>query len=150
MRERPRKSKSMPACLFTQSCPTLCDRTVCSPPGSSVHGISQARVLEWVAIPFSRRSSPPRDQTQVSCIAGRFFTIWATILHAKSTFKNLYGTSGLHLACKNLRRASFILYDTNNKTEQNRIHNFLDLIIKLRSQGNQLIYYLRKPRHFQE
>ena len=48
---------------------------VCSPPGSSVHGVLQARILEWVAIPFSRRSSPPRDQTQVSCIAGRFFTI---------------------------------------------------------------------------
>ena len=50
----------------------------CSPPGSSVHGILQARTLEWVAIPFSRGSSRPRDQTQVSCIAGRFFTIWAT------------------------------------------------------------------------
>ena len=48
-----------------------------SPPGSSVHGISQARILEWVAIPFSRGSSQPRDQTQVSYIAGSFFTIWA-------------------------------------------------------------------------
>ena len=44
-----------------------------SPPGSSVHGILQARVLEWVAIPFSRASSQPRDPTQVSCIAGGFF-----------------------------------------------------------------------------
>ena len=51
----------------------------CSPPGSSVHEIPQARILEWVTIPFSRGSSWPRDQTQVSCIAGRFFTIW-TIL----------------------------------------------------------------------
>ena len=50
----------------------------CSPPGSSVHGILQARKLEWVAIPFSRVSSQPRDQTRVSHIAGRFFTIWAT------------------------------------------------------------------------
>ena len=49
-----------------------------SPPGSSVHGILQARVLEWVAIPFSRGSSRPRDQTHVSCSAGWFFTIWAT------------------------------------------------------------------------
>ena len=49
-----------------------------SPPGSSVHGILQARVLEWVAIPFSRGSFLPRDQTQVSCIAGRLFTNWAT------------------------------------------------------------------------
>ena len=46
--------------------------------GSSIHGILQARILEWVAIPFSRGSSWPRDRTQVSCIAGRFFTIWAT------------------------------------------------------------------------
>ena len=50
----------------------------CSLPGSSVHGILQARILEWVAIPFSRGSFQPRDQTQVSCIAARFFTIWAT------------------------------------------------------------------------
>ena len=47
-------------------------------PGSSVHGILQARILEWVAVPFSRGSSQPRDQTQVSCIASGFFTVWAT------------------------------------------------------------------------
>ena len=47
-------------------------------PGSSVHGILQARILEWVAISFSKRSSQPRDQTQISSIAGRLFTIWAT------------------------------------------------------------------------
>ena len=50
----------------------------CSLPGSSIHGIFQARVLEWVAIFFSRGSSQPRDQTQVSHIAGKHFTIWAT------------------------------------------------------------------------
>ena len=50
----------------------------CGPPGSSVHGISQARIMEWVAISFSRVSSRPRDQTWVSCIAGKFFTLWAT------------------------------------------------------------------------
>ena len=49
-----------------------------SPPGSSVHEILQGRILEWVAIPFSRRASWPRDQIQVSCIAGRFFTTWAS------------------------------------------------------------------------
>ena len=57
---------------------SFCDSMDCSPPGSSVHGILQARVLEWVAIPFSRRSSWPRDRTWVSCTAGRFFTIWAS------------------------------------------------------------------------
>ena len=61
-----------------QLCPTLCDPMDCSPPGSSVHGISQAKILEWVAIPFSRGSSWPSDQTQVSCIESRFFTTWAT------------------------------------------------------------------------
>ena len=61
--------------LVTQSCPTLCDPMDCSPPGSSVHGILQAEILDWVAIPFSRRSSQPRDQTRVSGIAGGFFTI---------------------------------------------------------------------------
>ena len=50
----------------------------CSPPGSSVHGILQVRTLEWVAISSSRGSSWPRDWTQVSCIAGRFSTVWAT------------------------------------------------------------------------
>ena len=50
----------------------------CSPSGSSVHGILQARILEWVAILFFRGSSRPKDQTWVSCIAGRFFTVWAT------------------------------------------------------------------------
>ena len=56
----------------------LCDPMDCSLPGSSVHGLLQATVLEWVAISFSRESSQPRDQTWVSCIAGRFFCNWAT------------------------------------------------------------------------
>ena len=58
----------------TQSCPTLCDPMDSTQPGSSIHGIFQARILEWVAISFSRGSAQPRDQTQVSCIAGGFFT----------------------------------------------------------------------------
>ena len=61
-----------------QSCPTFCDSMDCSPRGFSVRGILQARILEWVAISFSRGSSWSRDWTQVSCIADRFFTIWAT------------------------------------------------------------------------
>ena len=58
-----------------QSCPTLCSPMDWSPPGSSVHRLLQARKLEWGAISFSRGSSQPRDQTQVSHIAGRFSTI---------------------------------------------------------------------------
>ena len=64
--------------LVAQSCPTLCDPMDCSLPGFAVHGILQARILEWVAILFSRWSSRPRDRTWVSCIAGRFFTVWGT------------------------------------------------------------------------
>ena len=52
--------------------------TLCDPMNYTVHGILQARMLEWVAFPFSRRSSKPRDRTQVSCIAGGCFTSWAT------------------------------------------------------------------------
>ena len=57
----------------TQSCPTLCD-----PMDYTVHGILQVRILEWEAVPFSRGPSQPKDQTQVSCNAGGFFTSWAT------------------------------------------------------------------------
>ena len=67
-----------PLCLLVLSCfscvwPTPCDLTDSSPPGSSVHGITPARILEWVAMPSSRGSSPFRDRTCVSCIASRFF-----------------------------------------------------------------------------
>ena len=61
-----------------QLCLTLCDPVDCSPPGSFIHGILHARILEWVAISFSRGSSQPRDWAQVSCIAGRCFNLWAT------------------------------------------------------------------------
>ena len=64
--------------LVAHSGPTLCESMDCSPPGFSIHGILQASILEWVAIPFSRGSSQPRNQTRVSCFTGRFFTIWVT------------------------------------------------------------------------
>ena len=74
-----------------QSCLTLCDPMDCSPPGSSVHGILQARILEWFAISFSKGSSQPRDRTCVSCLclklAGRFFTatdLWSLWLFLQS------------------------------------------------------------------
>ena len=69
--------------LYAQSCVqlylTLCDPLDCSPSGFSVHGMLQTRILEWAAIFFSRASYRPRDRTQVSCTAGRFFTNWATM-----------------------------------------------------------------------
>ena len=68
--------------LVIQLCPTLCDPVDHSPPRSSVHEIPQARIMEWVAIPFSRGSSWYRDQTRLSCIAGGFFAIWAIRGHS--------------------------------------------------------------------
>ena len=64
--------------IAAQLHPSLRNPRVCSPPGYPVHGILPARLPEWVAISFSRGPSQPRDQTGVCCIAGRFFTIWAT------------------------------------------------------------------------
>ena len=66
------------ACIF--SCDWLCDPLRCRPPASSVHGIFQVRILEWIAISFSRESSWPQDLICISCLAGRFFT---TEPHAK-------------------------------------------------------------------
>ena len=68
--------KSLLTCHFSHV--WLCSPMDCSPPGSSVHGILQARLLEWVAISFSRGSSQPRDRTWVARIVCRFFTSWAT------------------------------------------------------------------------
>ena len=85
---------------------------VCSPPGFSVHGILQARILEWVA--FSRGSSPPKNQTQVSCIVGSFFTIWAP---GKSiNYQYLVNDTGLSMdvetsgACSKLASLSHSIY----------------------------------------
>ena len=91
-----------PSVLVSQSCPTLCDPMDCRLPGSTVHGILQAEILEQVAIPFSRGSSQPRDWTRVSPIAGRFFTIWAT---REAT---LDATDLLHISCW---RIDFIIID---------------------------------------
>ena len=73
-----KESDTAAAAKSLQSCPTLCDPIDGSSPGSSVHGILQARILEWVAMHFSRRSSQPRDQTYLSCIGRRIFYHCAT------------------------------------------------------------------------
>ena len=65
--------------MFAQACPTLWDPMDYSLPGSSVQGIFQTRMQEWVAISFPRGSSWPRDWTWVTCFAGRLFTVWATM-----------------------------------------------------------------------
>ena len=78
--------RGMSPCMRAKSCPTLCNLMDRSPPGSSVHGILQARTLEWVALPSSRGSSPPRAWTQVSCISctgRRVFLITSTTREAQ-------------------------------------------------------------------
>ena len=92
--------------LVPQSYPILCDRMDCSPPGSSVHGMLQARILECVAISFSRGSSWPRDWTLVSCIAGRFFTIWATREGGANQVGTLQLDGGTEIATETLTSCS--------------------------------------------
>ena len=83
--------------LSHSAIPNLCDLMNRSPPVSSVHGILQARILECLAISFSRGSSGPRDQTLVSYIAGRFFTVWATReVHVHYTITKYHWLSGLN------------------------------------------------------
>ena len=65
-------------CLVTKSCPALCDPIDCSPPSPSVHGISWIRILEWIALPFSRGSYWPRDWACISCIGRRILFCWGT------------------------------------------------------------------------
>ena len=98
---RPRLSVKV---KVTQSCPTLCDLM-----DYTVHGILQARIMEWVAIPFSRGSSQPRDGTQVSRIAGGFFTSWTTreaqtLCGAQNPGPWSKATSTLYLWCAMVQR----------------------------------------------
>ena len=98
--------------LVAQLCLTLCGPVDCSLPGSSVHGILQARILEWVAILFSRGSSWSRNQTQISCIAGGFFSIW-TIREAHCRFKG----------CPSWKRPSRLCPQWKVHSTTNLLHN---------------------------
>ena len=82
-----------------RSCPTLCNPTDCSLSGFSVYGIFQARVLEWIAISFSRGSPQPRNRTRVSHIAGRHFT---TGIHCHALFQRIFSTQGLNASLLHL------------------------------------------------
>ena len=97
-------------CSMAQSCPIrlFVAPMDCNPPGSSVYGILCARIQEWVAMPFSRRSSQPRDQTQVSHIAAGFFTVWATrefLIHYKGA--NSLSNKFIHIWKSNEISAAF-------------------------------------------
>ena len=112
-------------------CPTLCDPLDCRLPGSSVHGILQARVLEWVAISYSRGSSWPMDGSQVSYIAGRFFTFWAT------------GEAQLQILWRKLSKRLFHLYlksgidDSVRYALSFKTHDFKKELLNLSEQYNQ-------------
>ena len=79
--------------VVAQSCLTLCNPMDCSLPGSSTHGIFQARILEWVANSFSRGTSQPRDWTLVSSTTGRLFIVWAT----REVLRNTNQVSLVHI-----------------------------------------------------
>ena len=100
----------------------------CSLPGSSVHGILQAKILKWLAIPFSRGSSRPRDWTQFSCIAGRFFTAW-------DTRKPLSNDAGIY---KNYI-ANFMLNGTTSKQ-----------LYPWNQEQDRIQWYNSKPSHFRK
>ena len=97
-----------------KSCPTLCDPMDCSLPDFSVHGIFQARILEWVAVSFFRGSSWPRDWTWVSCIVGKRFTVWAT---KKVRKQHIYKTNFLYF---------WVLFQTELKK------NFFNALIQVK------------------
>ena len=106
-----KKKKTLLLIKRNTTCPTLLNPMDYSLPGSSVHGIYQARTLEWVAISFSRGSSWPRDQTQVSCIASRRFTIWATsdldTYSLKSYIFQTLGEEGSHFTDKEKQNPAY-------------------------------------------
>ena len=108
-------------CLVAQLHPTLCDAMDCSPPGSSVHGLLQARILEWVAVPSPRGSSQLRDWIQVSHIAGRFFTVWATrgALKQIHVYKNHFKISMKQIIYEenSLSKLFLEIQETQNETK---------------------------------
>ena len=102
------------SCMLKETCLTLRKPMDCSPPVSSVQGILQARILEWVATSFSRGSSRPRDRTRVSYIAGRFFTIWGTreVQHPHGYSHFTQWCLALNKLCKKLRWLNNKLMDS--------------------------------------
>ena len=120
----PRKSSMF--VLVTQSCSTLCNSMDCSPPGSSVYGILHARKLEWVGISSCRGSSWPRDWTRVSCITGRFFTVWAqealTLRLTWSTGPDMIHKSGMMM---------IYTLGVTNVIMQTHVKNFSFVILRL-------------------
>ena len=134
----------------TQSCPTLCNSMNCSSPGSSVHGILQARMLEWVAIPFSRGSSQFRDWTWVSSTEGRLFTVWTTS-EARSLKRNLKSNINLKCCMYPLIAVLYhilILHYLNNVFDT--FYNFLVIFVYETSRTSLIAQLIKNPPAMQE
>ena len=110
-----------------QSCPTLCDPMDCSPPGSSVHGIFQARILEWVATSFFRESSQTRNQTHVSCFAGESLPL----CHLGSPVSGVQHSNSVMHACVLCRFSCVQLFATlsTSSLPGSSVHGILQVII---------------------
>ena len=113
-----------PCCLVAKSCRLFCNPMDCGPPRSSVHEIFQARILEWVAISFSRGSSWPRDRTRVSCIVGGFFTC--------RTLNTLAVSHPMPLSCSHFLEAWVQFPLTEVRDFSDRALLFLNLLVGLR------------------
>ena len=148
--------------LVTQSGLTLCNRMDCSPRGSSTHGIFQARILEWVAIPFSRGSSWPRDRTQFSHIAGRLFTIWATT-RTFSSVQSLIHVQLFVTPWTTARQASLSITNSWSLLKLMSIESVIpsnhlilchpllllaSIFLSIRVLSNESVLYIRWPKYF--
>ena len=126
--------------LVAQLCPTLCSPMHCSPLCYSVHWILQARILEWIAIPFSRGSSPPRDRTQISRVTGRFLTIWAT---GKTYLKSIILFYYIHRVVQPLPQSNFRTFSSSpQKTQYTLAVTLCPAILSLRIGSNHLFSVL--------
>ena len=123
-----------------QLCPTLCNPMDFSPPGSSIHGILQARILKWVAISFSRGSSWPRDRTQVSHIAGRHFNLWATREAQSMGF--FYFVAIMVLIAMKVNVQDFVWTYVFNSL------GYIHRKAIVRSHGNSMFNFFKTPRLF--
>ena len=123
------------AARLLQSCLTLCDPIDCNPPGSSLHGVLQARTLEWVAMPFSRESSPPRDQTHISyiCCIGRQVFITSTTCEASGIDQKIINVwlrlKDLLELTKKKEKKVLIIGDWNTKTGNEEIPGVTDKFV---------------------
>ena len=132
------------------SCVWLCDTMDCGAPGSSVHGVLQARILEWVDIPFSRGSSQIRDRTQASCIAGRFFSVWAireTCSIYRTSYQKLFGNANKHVLELQLHKTTENNWATEVLKSQGKAKKSTNLIPLVPLHSSAICYYAKGPSY---